>query len=315
MNLQEELISICMPTYNRPVQFERALLSVLEQDYPHIEIIVTDDSTTDGVEETIRPYLADKRITYTRNKPPLGPARNWNQGLQLAAGEYIKILHHDDWLDSPSVLSAFLARFHEDHSIGFVFSACKRRDSSGKTTGVHRINQSEFAGLQANSAELYPKNIIGPPSAIMVKKKIPAFFDPRLQWCVDIDFYLEVLDQTRVAYIVEPLINVTGDDPEQLTRQCEFNDNILRFEWIYLFLKRYSSLKSNVGAYIYLLSILKKYKLHNVQSIRNLGIEYPVPNFLVACIFCNRFFSCSQFLKCIQRVNLFYRRVLGRKPS
>ncbi|MGQ0453214.1 glycosyltransferase family 2 protein, partial [Bacillus sp. SS-TM] len=68
------LVSILIPTYNRPHYFKIALESALAQTYSNIEIIIGDDSTNDETATLIREqYLPNyKNITYIRNTPTLG---------------------------------------------------------------------------------------------------------------------------------------------------------------------------------------------------------------------------------------------------
>ena len=68
------LVSILIPTYNRPHYFKIALESALAQTYPNIEIIIGDDSTNDETEILINEqYLPNyKNITYIRNTTTLG---------------------------------------------------------------------------------------------------------------------------------------------------------------------------------------------------------------------------------------------------
>ena len=51
------LVSVLIPTYNRPHYFEKALCGVLEQTYPNVEIIIGDDSTNDETEKVLQKYL------------------------------------------------------------------------------------------------------------------------------------------------------------------------------------------------------------------------------------------------------------------
>lgn len=97
------LLSVCIPAYNRPEWLERALGSIItvnSQLCQDIEIIVTDDSS-----EAICGEIAQKMLNswqgtgkYQLNSPRLGMAQNWNCGIQLASGEYILVLHDDDFL-------------------------------------------------------------------------------------------------------------------------------------------------------------------------------------------------------------------------
>src|SRR5438067_7973037 len=90
-------VSVCIPTFRQPECFRRALVSVLEQEFADLEVIVTDDSLNDDIMSVVQ-EASDPRIIYVKNEVRLGPPLNWNEGIHLARGEYIKVLHHDDWL-------------------------------------------------------------------------------------------------------------------------------------------------------------------------------------------------------------------------
>lgn len=75
-----------------------ALDSATSQSYPHIEIIVSDDSPDDKLRSVVEHY--DTRIKYMHNKPSLGPAINHWRAFEHAQGKYIAILNHDDRLDT-----------------------------------------------------------------------------------------------------------------------------------------------------------------------------------------------------------------------
>ncbi len=97
--LQSGLISIILPAYNTQEVFLReAVESVLTQTYSAWELLVIDDSTTAPVGKIIESYQ-DERIKYFRNPQNLGMAASRNRGLELAAGEFIALLDHDDlWM-------------------------------------------------------------------------------------------------------------------------------------------------------------------------------------------------------------------------
>lgn len=102
MNKPPEL-SICIPTYNRPDLFERALRSAQtlpERAAEDVELIVSDNSTDDRTEEVARKLLSNwpGRTNYVRNRPGVGAEPNFNRCLELANGRYILILHDDDYL-------------------------------------------------------------------------------------------------------------------------------------------------------------------------------------------------------------------------
>jgi glycosyltransferase involved in cell wall biosynthesis len=77
-----------MPTYNRANGYLReALDSALAQTYPNLEIVISDNGSTDNTESVVRSY-ADPRIRYYRQQPPIISNDNFNFCLQQANGAY-----------------------------------------------------------------------------------------------------------------------------------------------------------------------------------------------------------------------------------
>ena len=68
-DIQDELlISILIPTYNRPEKTLRAVYSALQQNYSHIEVIVTDNSDNDQTKNLLESIISDKRLRYYKNE-------------------------------------------------------------------------------------------------------------------------------------------------------------------------------------------------------------------------------------------------------
>jgi glycosyltransferase involved in cell wall biosynthesis len=100
MNISAPLVSIGIPAYNRENMIGRAIQSALEQDYPHIELIISDNASTDETEKICREYAArDSRVIYIRQSVNQGAAANFNTVFQQARGEYFLWLGDDDWFD------------------------------------------------------------------------------------------------------------------------------------------------------------------------------------------------------------------------
>ena len=81
-------------------QFEREFIastleSVLQQTYRHLEIVITDNDSTDGTVAQIRKFT-DPRIRLIQNEANLGLGANWNKALSCATGTYVKLLCADD---------------------------------------------------------------------------------------------------------------------------------------------------------------------------------------------------------------------------
>ncbi len=98
------LVSIGLPVYNRELMVRQALVSALEQGYRNLEIIVSDNASTDGTEQICRELAAqDNRLKYIRQDQNRGPTANFNEVFSLARGKYFMWLGDDDWVDSDYV--------------------------------------------------------------------------------------------------------------------------------------------------------------------------------------------------------------------
>ncbi len=97
--MTEPLVSICIPTYNRATIITKAIDSALSQTYKNIEVIVVDNASTDNTEEIVLGY-DDPRLRYVRNSENLGLFGNFNRCIELYKGEFLHILHSDDYIDS-----------------------------------------------------------------------------------------------------------------------------------------------------------------------------------------------------------------------
>jgi glycosyltransferase involved in cell wall biosynthesis len=94
------LVSVGLPTFNRSSSLSRAINSVLHQTYPNIELIISDNASTDETQLICEKFTQhDKRVTYIRQKSNLGAANNFMEVLKQSTGEYFMWLGDDDWID------------------------------------------------------------------------------------------------------------------------------------------------------------------------------------------------------------------------
>ena len=94
--MEDKCVSIILPVYNAVNYIEKTITSVLNQTYKNFELIIVDDGATDGTSEICRNYAQkDYRISYYKQNN-FGTAVARNRGIELAKGEYIAFLDHDD---------------------------------------------------------------------------------------------------------------------------------------------------------------------------------------------------------------------------
>ncbi len=113
--VEDPLVSILIPTYNRPYYLKLALDSALAQTYSNIEIIIGDDSTNAETETLLRQhYLPNyNNIIYIRNQSTLGQFHNDLMLLEYARGNYINFLMDDD-LFHPHKIQRMMHYFSQD---------------------------------------------------------------------------------------------------------------------------------------------------------------------------------------------------------
>ncbi|MDL2224301.1 glycosyltransferase [Bacteroidales bacterium OttesenSCG-928-M06] len=224
-------VSICIPAYKEVSFLERCLDSIAIQTYTDYEIIITDDSPGDNIGELVRKYN-HLPINYHKNLKSLGSPDNWNKAISMASGEYIKIMHYDDWFASSESLKKMVKPLEEDLRISFVFCAFAE---VGENHVIHRYPTFiELFYLKRNPKVLGLGNFIGPPSVTLYRNYPEFTFDNYLVWFVDIEQYIRILIQLRrFVYINEELV-YNGYSEKQITRRCINNQELIERERNYL---------------------------------------------------------------------------------
>lgn len=102
MKEHNPFMSIVVPGYNRADLIAETICSLQEQDYPHYEILVIDDGSTDNTEEAVRSVASERTLYIKKNNAERAAARNF--GASKAKGDYINFFDSDD-LALPNHLS------------------------------------------------------------------------------------------------------------------------------------------------------------------------------------------------------------------
>jgi len=127
------LVSVVIPTYNRPEYLKRAIRSVLDQTYSNIEIIVVDDSSDLNL-APLKETFPD--ITFMKNEQNRGACYSRNRGLQEAKGTYINFLDDDDEL-FPEKIELQVQKFEESENRDLGMVTCHLIDErSGKPVEI-----------------------------------------------------------------------------------------------------------------------------------------------------------------------------------
>lgn len=279
-------VSICIPAYKQPDYLRRTLQSVVMQDYEDYEVIITDDSSDDSVKDVVAEFSENVRIRYHKNIERKGSPGNWNEAIRRASGEYIKILHHDDWFTQKDSLHKFVNLLDYDESAYFAFCSTYACDADQHVKYLHHPVKSQLSLLKKEPLSLFNGNFIGTPSTTIFRKNPDLCFDENLKWVVDIDFYISMLERNPCfIYSSDPLIFTTSGAIHQVTTECAGNKEVELFEWIYLYAKLESKHGINWMMLKSISALIRRYNVKSVAGLRKIMVEIPIPlsiKFLIA---------------------------------
>lgn len=127
------LVSVVIPTYNRPEYLKRAIRSVLNQTYSNIEIIVVDDASDLDL-APLKEMFPD--VTFLKNEQNRGACYSRNRGIEIAAGEFVNFLDDDDEL-YPKKIELQVQKFTESDNQKLGMVTCHLIDErSGKPVEI-----------------------------------------------------------------------------------------------------------------------------------------------------------------------------------
>ena len=174
--LHAPLVSIMIPTYNRPDYFRETLESARAQTYPNIEIIACDNSTDERTAELMQAYGDDVRIRYVRNRAARTKAENFMPFERLAQGEYLQWCMDDDIL-LPDKITRMMDAFLREPGITLVTSLRGVVDGGGNYLGLWQGNVPVhgtyecYRGAAVGRATLMDRsNFLGEPSAVLFRR-------------------------------------------------------------------------------------------------------------------------------------------------
>lgn len=200
--------SVCIPTYNSAKYVRECIESVLAQTYQDIEIVVSDNASTDSTRDIVRSF-SDSRIRLHRLERNEGLPFNFNHVVSLARGEYVKLLCSDDILD-PTCLEKQIGLLNCHPEVVAVGSGLRFVDESGKMLRIVSWLPREtlLRDVEIVAGTLVYGNLIGPPSAVLMRRESMAKVGPfRMDYPVvlDVDMWLRLATIGPAAYLPEPL--------------------------------------------------------------------------------------------------------------
>ncbi|MFA6216035.1 MAG: glycosyltransferase [Candidatus Omnitrophota bacterium] len=203
----EPLISVIIPTYNRADLICQAIDSVINQSYKNVEIIVSDDGSTDNTQEILNGYKNKIRYLYYEH---VGCSNARNKAIKESKGEYVAFLDSDDrWY--PEKLKKQIDLLSSNPELGMVISEVEILNANNKKISFSDIKKTvkkEELGVKEVLKMLLEKKSTT-CSYMLTKKKIledVGLFSESLTTAEDVDIMLKVSMNYKIGLIVQPLV-------------------------------------------------------------------------------------------------------------
>ena len=220
------LVTICTPTFNGVEYLRASLQCISNQNYKNIEIIFSDDGSTDETLDVLEAFAYDSVFPVKVLKHQHTTlAGNWNHSVAHASGEYIKFLFQDD-LMRPDCISKLVRQALTDSEIGLVFSPrdlileneeslswCASKIATNSAM-LHR-GWSDLQPVQEGLKLLADPalvdgewNKVGEPSTVLIKRQMfidVGGFDPNLCQLIDLDMWYRLMAVGKVGFVDEIL--------------------------------------------------------------------------------------------------------------
>jgi len=186
--------SVCIPVYNGSNKIINAVKSLEKQTFKNFETIIIDDKSIDDTYIKTKKYLQESKLKYIlhKNESNLGMVRNWNKTIELAKGEYIAFLHHDD---------EYLC-----HHLEEAYKVLKKYDNIGIYAVGNQIRERPIIGFIENKKYfqyIYKMKNVSPPSETIFKKKYKNheyFYNEKYIYCPEVELYLEIANDGLKIY-------------------------------------------------------------------------------------------------------------------
>lgn len=140
------LVSILIPTFNRPELLLKTIYSALLQSYKNIEVIISDNSNNDLTEAVVS-QISDSRLLYSKNIENIGLVPNWRKLLETSSGKYCLVISDDDYFINPFFIEDAVTIFLQ-YKVRLVIPDCiigrQNINQIGKSGVVGLINGRSF---------------------------------------------------------------------------------------------------------------------------------------------------------------------------
>jgi glycosyltransferase involved in cell wall biosynthesis len=206
------LVSIIVPVFNGERYLRESLDSILAQTYPHTEVLVMDDASTDSTPDTIASY--EGRVKNYRQSQNKRQYQNVNEALDMVNGKYIAIYHADD-IYEPTIVEREVDFFESNSEVGAVFCHDIFVNAEGREYGRLTI-PAELRALPSltypvifNAVLTHKNGFFSAPSSMVrasVYKDVGLYRAAEFDIASDLEMWLRIGRKYQIGILPEYLI-------------------------------------------------------------------------------------------------------------
>lgn len=269
-SISEPLVSIVVVTYNSSDHVVETLESAREQTYKNIELIISDDCSTDKTVDICRNWIETNKVRFIRTKlvtieQNTGVASNCNRGLKESRGIWIKFIAGDDIIlkDGIRQLVEFQKKYDD---ASFIHGRVIYIDNAGKQ--LHTMSSRNRLVYPTFEEEIQ-SNKIHTPSVLFLKSALEGIGGFKNQYKIeDIYAYLKLLSIGRIAYYTDSVVA-----KYRIHQQNRSSDSFLMLDEHIKILKEYKGSKGFVrNFYIFCRDVLLYNIVHKNHRNRNIRL-------------------------------------------
>lgn len=202
------LVSIIITSFNRGKIISEAIDSALNQNYENLEIIISDNCSTDNTDEIIKGYLPDTRIRYFKNDTNIGMIPNFQMATLYAKGDYITYVSSDDYLINENFISEAIRLINSYPNILLVFAKNQTLIDNKKQIlddPTHHLFQQEFKTGTEVFLEFANSKTLGWGGTVMKRSRILELnIFSSTSSSLDYEANLLLMLQGNVGFIAKP---------------------------------------------------------------------------------------------------------------
>lgn len=211
-------ISIAIPTYiedKRELQYlKHSFDRIKKQSFQDYEVIVSDNSSNDLVENLCEEYKNLFSVIYKKNSDHIGMSANSNVAMDLCNGEYIKILHCDDFLFSFDALKTIVT---------FMDNSDKYWLVNGFNHSYDEINFFDYRTPKYPEHLLIGNNLLGSPTNVTIRNQNIEYFDTNVQISMDHEWYHRLRMKYGMPLIIENVLTTSRLHSNSTTSKLNFD--------------------------------------------------------------------------------------------